>query len=232
MSKSVVLLIIVVVFVLSGCSDTRIIDTVKAESISVSDVSEEKSEETPESTIEITPKPTIKPTLEPTDTPVVVIEEFDYIDDLAFSMHFETLFTSNWRFENKTDPFVMNGNTYDKGLGMFIRSKNIKGDRGTVNAAWNLNKMYHRISFDMGCEQSFGYDIEEKYGKYKIQIIADGKEIWDSGYRDYKYVLENIEIVIVENCERLELKLTQYKGTNGTLNVVLGNFRLYKNSES
>ena len=189
----------------------------------------------PQNTIEATPTPVVEPTsvlaITNSPEPTPVEDPFDYIDALGLSLHFDTLFTSHWNFKDKTDPFVMNGNTYDKGLGMFIRSSEITGDRGSKTAAWNLNGTYYRLVFDMGCEQSMGYDIEEKFGKYKIIITADGSQAWDSGYHDYKYVVENFEVIIPPDTSRLEIKLVQYKGTNGTLNVVLGNFKLYKNIE-
>ncbi len=187
----------------------------------------------PQNTIEITPSPTVEAAIiipsTPTPEPTPEEDPFDYIDDLPIALHFDGLFTSNWNFNDKTDPFAMNDRIYDKGLGMFIAAKRIVYDKATLTAAWNTDQKYYKVVFDMGCEQSMGYDIKAKFGRYKIVIIADGKQVWTSGYHDYSYVVENQEVIIGADSSRMEIVLTQYKGEKGTLNVVLGNFKLYKN---
>ena len=44
-----------------------------------------------------------------------------------------------------------------------------------------------------------------------------------------KTLIENQEVLIPFDTSRLDIKLVQYKGTNGTLNVVMGDLKLYKN---
>ena len=91
-----------------------------------------------------------------------------------------------------------------------------------------MDGKYDKITFDLGCEQDFGYDVAEKFGQYKITIKADDAEVWSTNGRlDYEDVLTNVLVPLGDNCARLEIKLEQYKGTNGTLNVVMGDFKLY-----
>lgn len=198
--------------------------------------------QTASKTIEDTPKPTIKPTSEPTteltanpeaDTTVEptqsLEEQFTYISEIPLEQTFDTVFISQWNLPTNTDPFVVNGQLYTEGLGMYIDPELIMKEQASITAVLNLEKKYDRMTFDLGCEQSMDYDIAKKYGEYEIIIIADGKIAWESGWRDYSYFGDNIEVRIGGECERLELKLKQRKGSKGTLKVVLGNMKLYKN---
>jgi hypothetical protein len=52
--------------------------------------------------------------------------------------------------------------------------------------------------------------------------------MWESERYDYEDVILDKDIRLGDNCSRLEIKLEQYKGEKGTLNVVLGDFKLYE----
>lgn len=224
MINRVLIIIIALTFIFSGCSKN-------SDNTFSADNQGTIVAEIP--TLEITTEPTLDPTaevtIEPTIAPTPIEESYDYIDDLTTSETFDTLFLERWNYKTKTDPFTMNNLVYTHGIGMFILSKEIMDEKGSHVAVWNLDKKYNKISFDLGCEQSMGYDIEEKYGTYEIIIYADDKEVWKSDKNDYAFVDEDIKIDI-NNCDRLEVKLIQYKGKNGTLNIVMGNFKLYKDS--
>lgn len=114
---------------------------------------------------------------------------------------------------------------------MYIDSNLILAEQASLTAVWNLEKKYNRITFDLGCEETENYDTAKKFGQYEIIIMADGKIAWESGWHDYSYFVENLEVIIGKDCERLEIKLKQRKGSEGTLKVVLGNLKLYKNAE-
>ncbi len=189
----------------------------------------------PVTTFEYTPTVTQAPTnivpLTPTIEPTPEEDPFDYIDDIGITSPFSTLYFGHWNYKGNTDPFTMNQKVYTKGLGMFVPSSEITDIKGSKTAAWYLNGDYDRISFDLGCEQSFGYDIREKFGSYKITIWADDAVVWQSERLDYQDNLENITVQLGDDCARLQIKFEAYKGTNGTLNIVMGNFKLYKVQE-
>lgn len=154
---------------------------------------------------------------------------FTYIDDLPIIKQFETLFISQWNYNGKTDPFTMGSNVYTKGIAMFIPLNLFAENKSVLSAVWRLDQEYYKVIFDMGCEQSMGFDVKEKYGIYKVIIYANNKEVWNSGYCDYDYLIKNQEVIIGTECSEMEIELVQYKGTDGTLNVILGNFRLFSN---
>ena len=187
----------------------------------------------PTTSIEIpatdTPAPT--PIIAATDTPepTPVEDPFDYLDDLSMTKTYPTIFKTHWNYNDNTDPFTMNGKQYDHGLGMFVPSKEIAQERGSKSAAWNIGGLYSRMTFDLGADESFGgYDVREKYGTYKISIDIDGTTVYESERMDYEDKVLDFEIALGPDATRMEIKLTQYKGTNGTLNIVLGNAKLYK----
>lgn len=189
--------------------------------------------ELPVTTIEATethtPSPTsiVPVTQEPEPTPVE--DPFEYIDELATTKSWGTMFKSHWNYKGNTNPFTMGDNIYNHGLGMFVESKDITDIKGSKSAAWNLSGEFYKIVFDLGCDQDFGgYDIRAKFGSYKIIIYSDDIVAWESERLDYEDVIIDQEVLLGDDCSRMEIKLSQYKGTNGTLNVVMGDVKLYE----
>lgn len=174
-----------------------------------------------------TPAPTATQTATP--LPTEKKESLVYIEDIKYGGSEKTIKFGGWDFGSNQTPFTLNGQSYNKGIGIYIKSRNIKGERGSIDFVWDLDKDYYKIAFDLGCEQKLQYDGKEKYGTFQITVYADSTEVWDSGEKDYQYFAENIEIELPEGTKRLDIKLTQSKGINGTLNVVLGSFKLYYN---
>jgi len=172
-----------------------------------------------------TPAPTATHTATP--APTEKKESVVYIEDVEYDGSEKTLHFGGWDFGGNPTLFTLNKQSYNKGIGMYVKSRNIKDKRGSIDLVWDLDKAYHKISFDIGCEQKLQYDDEENYGKFRITIFADSLEVWDSGENDYQFFAENVEIELPEGTKRLDIKLTQSKGIKGTLNVVMGSFKLY-----
>ena len=192
-----------------------------------------KEKEVPTTSIEIpatdTPAPTPIIAATPTPEPTPVEDPFDYIDDLQMTKTYSSIFKTHWNYNDNTDPFTMNGKQYDHGLGMFIFSKDIVETAASKTAAWNISGLYSKMVFDLGADESFGgYDVREKYGTYKIKIIVDGNDFWESERMDYEDKVLGMEVPLGPDATRMEIKLTQYKGSSGTLNVVMGDVKLYK----
>ena len=190
-----------------------------------------KEEGAPITTVDATVTPPPSPTeiIPSTATPEPTPEEdpFDYLDDLPMSKQYPTIFLTHWNYHDNTNPFAMGDKLYEHGLGMFVPSDEIVEEAGSKTAAWNLNGEYSKMIFDLGADKDFGgYDIREKYGSYKIRIKTDDIVAWESERLDYEDEILNHE-VLLNDCSRLEIKLTQYKGTNGTLNIVMGDVKLY-----
>ena len=218
MSRSFILLILVIIFLLTGCLMDK----------GTTYISVERTPFVEPTLPKVTPKPTIEITRAPTHSPEPTVDVgFDILDELELIDSLYTLFVGKWIINEGQFEFTMNDKVYTNGIGMFVESKNIIDEEGSLTATWKLEKEYMRITFDMGCEQTMQYDDEDKYGIYKVEIIADDEVLWDSDYHDYQFVLENQEIILSEVYEKLEIKLTQQKGKNGTLNVILGDFKLH-----
>lgn len=217
MAKKLLVAVVAVAIIFSGCSKNE------PENITVDSPSIEPV---------VTEEPTAAPTIQPTAEPTPRVEMFEYLNDIEPETPIDTVFMGEWTFRGEQVPITMNGKEYENGVGMYVASADIMGERGSINPQWNFDKTYHKITFDIGCEQSNQYGNETKYGKYKIDILVNGAQVWTSEYHDYTYVHQNVELNLTnEECEILTIKLTQYKGTNGTLNVVLGDFKLYYYSE-
>jgi hypothetical protein len=71
------------------------------------------------------------------------------------------------------------------------------------------------------------YDVKEKYGTYNVTVFADETQIWESGFNDYQFTALDKSLDIPEDTGKLVVMLTQTKGINGTLNVIMGSFKLY-----
>jgi hypothetical protein len=192
-----------------------------------------KEKAPPQNTIEATHTPEPTPIVASTATPVPTPEEdpFDYIDDVQVTKNEPTFYFHHWNLTNYTEAFKTKSGTYTNGIGMYIPFKRIVHDQASLSEAYSLGGKYNKISFDLACETEMGcYDIKDKFGSYKVTITADGKEVFNSNWRDYDYAGENLGGNI-EGCSRLEITLRQRKGSKGTLNVVMGNVKLYKAEE-
>jgi hypothetical protein len=172
-----------------------------------------------------TPEPTKTPA--PTPEPTPREELFSYIEDLELTDAAKTMYFGNWQFGSDPKPFKIDGQTYNKGIGMFVRSRNIEDEKASISSTWKLDRDYHKISFDLGCEQTLQYGAPDKYGTYQVTVYADTQEIWDSGQNDYKFTEIGKELKLPEGTRFITVTLTQTKGINGTLNVAMGSFKLY-----
>ena len=231
-----IFLIIIIVVMLAGCTFNSDMISTSSETFVVSDDDIERVSKTIDELQESSSSPDANASPEPTigvqELEELIEDRYVYIGDVPISTDCNTLHIDHWSLNGTMDPFLMNSTVYEKGIGIFVPTISIPLRRGFVSATWSLDKKYQKISFDMGCEETVSYGDEEKFGIYKIEIFADDLFIWDSGYHDYEYVLEDQQIVIGEDCEQLTIVLIQLKGNNNTLKVVLGNFKLYKNSDN
>ena len=174
-----------------------------------------------------TPKAAEEPTPTVTPEPTPGEESYVYIEDLELNDRAETMYFGNWEFGGTTKPFKIDGQSYNKGIGMFVKSKKIEDEKASISSTWALDRDYHKITFDLGCEQTIQYGGQDKYGTFGVTVYAGESEIWDSGLNDYKFTAIGTELDIPEGARFITVTLTQTKGINGTLNVVLGSFKLY-----
>jgi hypothetical protein len=187
----------------------------------------------PVTTLNFTPSPVPSPTniiaATPTLEPTPEEDPFDYIADLGSpSSNSGPVYFDHWDINDNQNPFTMGDKIYEHGMAFYVEADRITHDKGSNTVAWYLDGKYDRITFDLGCEKDFQYDVRSQYGSYKIIVRADDQVMWESERYDYEDVILDKDIRLGDNCSRLEIKLEQYKGEKGTLNVVLGDFKLYE----
>jgi hypothetical protein len=209
--------ILMAVFLFAGCAES-------SDPVYIS-VDETPEREYVSQEVTATPSPSPTPTAEPTPEPTPE-EFFDYIENLELEEDSKYLFIGAWDFQDGM-AFSIGEQSYNKGIGMYVRSKDIKSEKNSISAVWYLEKDYHKISFDLGCESNLQYGAEGQYGTYQVTVYADDTLVWDSGQNDYQYTSIGQEVDIPEDSTELTVTLTETKGVNGTLNIVMGSFKLY-----
>ncbi|NLG36804.1 MAG: DUF4145 domain-containing protein [Clostridiales bacterium] len=165
------------------------------------------------------------PTAEPTPAPSPTPRPSVWFETLDPSSDFTGLYLGKWDSTSMDANFQLDGRLYEHGIGMFVPSRQITDDRGSKSATWALLGKYDTLVFDLGADQNWDYG--QNNGYFRIKIEADDKEVYNSGMKDYQFFEENIT-VDVRGCNSLKITITEQKGDAGTLNIVLGNARLYE----
>jgi hypothetical protein len=181
----------------------------------------------------ITPTPTVSTTpmlrTEPgTDiTPSPEPETFKYVDELTITGTQNTFYKKLWKFKSGDIKFTIGDQRYENGIGLYIVKSYITKTQGTMTLKCKLDATYEKVIFDLGADANIGYGTG--YGKYRIQIYCDSDKttaIYDSNLNEYTFTDLGVTANLVSGCETLVIKLTEQKGTKGTINVVLGALRL------
>lgn len=182
----------------------------------------------------ITPTPTVTATMnvvtmpgdEPTATPAPEVVEF--LDTLVPTTTRETFYRKEWNFKSGKKPLTIGDKRYENGIGMYIPKKSISQSQGTWTMKFKLDSKYSKLRFDLGVDT---IQYGEGYGQFRLQIYCDSDKndpVYDTGgLKEYDFTDMGVEVNI-EGCETLIIKLTEKKGTKGTINVVLGDVRLVK----
>lgn len=176
-----------------------------------------------------TPAPPEVVVIEESPTPDVAPQpEYVLIDNLPIAQEFQIakLHIGEWRVSTAR-PFQNANQTYDSGLGMFLPSKSISESWGNDEMTYNLSGNYEKIRFDIFVDTEGSYGISSEYGSFEIRMYADGTKIFETDQSFYDYFLDDREIILPQGTLQLKIQLIQKKGTNGTLDVVIGDFFLY-----
>ncbi len=134
-----------------------------------------------------------------------------------------------WRFSDKSTNFHIAGVEYNSGIGLFLETSAYEavesGANGSGSVKYYLGEEYDTLSFDIGAESDDPTYYNANCGEARIQIIADGLMVYDSGYFGYSWTGYN-QSVNLNSAKWVEINLLIRRGTGRTLNVVLGNARL------
>jgi hypothetical protein len=175
---------------------------------------------TVESTAALTPTP--DPNVTPTPPPETVV----YLDSLTPKKKENSFFLNKWDFQSGEHNFTIADKVYQNGIGMYIPKKSISKTQATLSISFNLEGKYDKLKFDLGADAKLEY--EEGYGKFRVMIYCDSTSndpVYDSGLKEYTFTDMGREVSI-KGCNTLYIKLTEVKGSKGTINVVLGDIRL------
>jgi hypothetical protein len=154
------------------------------------------------------PTPTPAPAPQPPPTvpnyvPVVDDSNYMYVTDYGWMRSenglgpVEVNFSNGGGDQGDGTPMSLNGNKYEKGLG-------VAGDSAVT---YHLNKQFAKFACDVGVDDESG-----SKGRLRFQVFADGKLIFDSGDLTGKSSAKHIEV----DTKRVnELKLVTIDGGNG-----------------
>lgn len=182
----------------------------------------------------LTPTPTVEVSATPTTTaaddatPTPPPEQATFLDQLTpTNTHKDWFFPTKWHFQKSGDvTFTIGDKQYFNGYGMFVPYSKISGSTGSGSMTFKLNGAYQKLRFDLGIDAGLQYGTG--YGKYRIVIKADSKQIYTTDPQNYDFTDLGKELDVT-GCKTLTITLTEWKGTKkSTLNVVLGNIRVVK----
>lgn len=182
---------------------------------------------TPTPTVSTTPQLVTEPAGE-TSTPAPEASKF--LNDQSLRKFIDTsqntCYYGKWTYNDKA--FTIGDKHYENGIGMFILKSRITQKQGTMTLTCNLDDDYDKLMFDLGNDANLQYGAG--YGKFRIQVYCDSDRndpAYDSGLNEYDFTDMGV-VVNISGCKKLIIKLTEQKGTKGTINVVLGDIRLVK----
>ncbi len=179
---------------------------------------------TPTWTVESTPA--LSPTLDPNITPTPPPETVVYLDSLTPKKTERSFFLKKWDFQSGEHSFKIADKVYQNGIGMYIPKSSITRTQATLSMSFSLEGKYDKLRFDLGVDSMLQYG--EGYGKFRVMIYCDSTSndpVYDSGLKEYTFTDMGREISI-KGCNTLYIKLTEVKGSKGTINVVLGDIRV------
>jgi len=184
------------------------------------------------------PVATLVPTPTPTPDPQTYVVYAEELQEVAAPSDYETYFKKQWTANQHTDKFQIGNTRYDHGLGMFIRSKKIPNGAGQSESAsltYTLDGKYSQFIFDLGADPGWSYGNAEKNGTFRIMIYLDDAAIdapiYDSDFVDGTFEAKDITIDTT-GVQTLRIRLSQTKGTKGTLSTVLGDARFILTQEA
>lgn len=146
--------------------------------------------------------------------------------DLNVTIEPIRMYYDSWSVPNVYEgDFVNDDYHFKHGIGWYIPGQKIReGDAGATQLGFWLGGEFDEVYFK-ACTDTLwtaGYEA----GTYRIICYVDGAVVCDTGFNDYTYS-EKIKFS-VEGAEELIIELQETKGTQDTLNVILGEFEVNK----
>ena len=177
----------------------------------------------------------------PEETNELIEEDFYNIDDLLtvntaeielISANPENTYINSWQSQSYSGPFTIGGEEETSGFGIYVLSSSIEGENGQASIVMKVPKNAVGYSCSIAAENNWCFGSPSDYGTYKVQIDItneQGNLIYTNSYGYFDY--ENLEYIefeeIPEESNTLTITLEETKGSQGTLNVVLGDFKFY-----
>jgi hypothetical protein len=182
---------------------------------------------TPTPTPIVNTDPTVDPNAAASPTPEAPTGQTVALDGLTPTTTFSTLYKKKWTANSYNGNFSIHGRIYESGIGMFVKSADISDTQGSVTATYALDGHYTQFAFDLGADDKWSTGGEASHGTYKLEIYLDEATdpVYNSDFQNNAYDAQD-QTVDVTGATTMRIKLTEKKGTDGTLNVVLGDAAL------
>lgn len=123
-------------------------------------------------------------------------------------------------------PMELYGTAYLKGIGMYLDGSafrsSIEGAESKGAVRYTLNGDYDEFYFGIGPDSSDNRYCGSNDGSARIQIYLDDVIVYDTGFFEFDDVGYD-QAIDVRNANKLKIVLTERKGANNTLNVLLTN---------
>ena len=130
---------------------------------------------------------------------------------------------NRWNANSYKGDFMIGGKRYYSGLGLFlVRSQIDSAGYGMDEVVYLIPDGYDMVSFVIGPDSYWGNSRES--GQTRVTIHADNQIIYDTGWFGNTFI-DTVSLEI-GNSERLRIVLEQTRGSQGTLNIVFGDFSI------
>ena len=138
--------------------------------------------------------------------------------------YYARLNVDSWQANDYKGPFVIGSTLYTNGFGIFGNANNV------YEWVFWIPKSSAGIIFDYGPDAFWQYGDYSDYGSSRIEFVAsDGTVLFDSGTFTGSYE-QSFEPVSVSfdtlGYTSVTLRFTVIRGTEGTMNIVLGDARV------
>lgn len=125
--------------------------------------------------------------------------------------------------------FLLGDTVYKKGIGMYLEKTafrtSAEGAESSASVTYTLNGEYDELIFDIGPDQSDSRYFGTDDGTASVQIFCDDNLVYKTNYFD-GLSFGSDQHVDVRGASKLTIVLLVRRGSNNTLNIVLGNPKL------
>lgn len=132
-----------------------------------------------------------------------------------------------WQDVSYEGDLHMNGKVYKNAIGMYINHSEIpSGQEGGTQIIYAIGDECKKFICIVGAEDQWDYGPSSEYGTYRVSFYGDNSGLlYSTDWHDYQFV-DHVNIDISKD-DVLTIILNETKGSEGTLNIILGDIEMY-----